>query len=65
MMEACVIETGDLLLAGAADETLLSLKEAERRHILRALEICGGRRAETARRLGIGRNTLTRKLQKY
>ncbi|HUU01743.1 MAG TPA: sigma-54-dependent Fis family transcriptional regulator [Myxococcota bacterium] len=39
------------------------LCEVERDHILRTLDACGGNRTEAARRLGIGRNTLARKLK--
>lgn len=39
----------------------LSLEEVERRHILGALEACGGNKAEAARRLGVSRKTLDRK----
>jgi two-component system response regulator HydG len=42
---------------------LLSLAEVEREHILRVLDACGGSQAEAARVLGIGRNTLWRKLR--
>ena len=40
------------------------LIEVERDHIRRTLEACDGNRTEAARRLGIGRNTLARKLKK-
>ncbi len=43
----------------------LTLAEVERRHILRVLEQSEGNRTLAAQRLGIGRNTLTRKLKKY
>jgi transcriptional regulator with PAS, ATPase and Fis domain len=43
----------------------LALVEVERRHILRVLEKMGGNRKETARALGIGANTLWRKLRQY
>ncbi len=43
----------------------LTLKELERRHTLAALERHGGNQAETARELGIGRNTLWRRLKEY
>ncbi|GAC1535582.1 MAG: hypothetical protein NVS2B9_00920 [Myxococcales bacterium] len=68
------IEAGDLPpeIAGAAagraaDEggSVLPLAEVERRHILHALEKMGGNRKETARVLGIGANTLWRKLRQY
>lgn len=41
----------------------LPLAEVERDHILKTLEACGGNRSEAARQLGIGRNTLARKLK--
>ncbi|MBW1809156.1 MAG: sigma-54-dependent Fis family transcriptional regulator [Deltaproteobacteria bacterium] len=39
------------------------LAEVERDHIQRTVESCGGNRTEAARKLGIGRNTLARKLK--
>ena len=42
-----------------------SLARAEWEHINRVLADCGGNVSETARRLGIHRRTLQRKLQKY
>lgn len=44
---------------------LLTLEEAERKHILAVLEACGGEQVEAARVLGIGRTTLWRKLRQY
>jgi transcriptional regulator with PAS, ATPase and Fis domain len=41
------------------------LADVERRHILLALERCGGNRTKTAKALGIGANTLWRKLRAY
>ncbi len=41
------------------------LEDAERSHIESVLRACRGNRAEAARRLGIGRNTLWRKLRRY
>jgi len=35
----------------------------EQEHIRRVLDYCGGNRSEAARLLGIGRNTLLRKLR--
>lgn len=40
-----------------------SLAEVEREHILRTVRHCNGNRAKAARVLGIGRNTLWRKLR--
>jgi propionate catabolism operon transcriptional regulator len=46
-----------------ADGGLRSTREAhERAHVRRVLDACGGDAAEAARRLGIGRSTLYRKL---
>ena len=39
------------------------LEVIERDHIARTLEFCGGNQSEAARLLGIGRNTLARKLR--
>jgi len=50
--------------SGSAEE-IISLAELERRAIVRALELTGGNLAESARRLGIGRATLYRKLASY
>jgi DNA-binding NtrC family response regulator len=46
-------------------ETLCTLAEMEREHILRVLQACGGRHGEASKILGIGRTTLWRKLQDY
>jgi Nif-specific regulatory protein len=40
----------------------LTLEEAERRYVAATIEACGGNQSEAARRLGVGRNTLTRKI---
>ena len=45
--------------------TLRTLAEVEREHVKRVLEECGGSQVEAARILGIGRNTLWRKLRSY
>jgi DNA-binding NtrC family response regulator len=47
------------------DEPLCTLAELEKRHILRALQACGGRHGEASKLLGIGRTTLWRKLHDY
>ncbi|RLB58694.1 MAG: hypothetical protein DRI34_04125 [Deltaproteobacteria bacterium] len=51
-------------LDGSEGQTL-SLEEVERRYILAVLEKNDGNKKETARQLGIGYNTLWRKLKKY
>ncbi|HOJ32221.1 MAG TPA: helix-turn-helix domain-containing protein [Candidatus Hydrogenedentes bacterium] len=43
----------------------VSLADAERLHIQRVLRQCKNNRAEAARRLGIGRNTLWRKIKNF
>lgn len=43
----------------------LPLEEVEKRSILEALDACGGNKSEAARRLGITRKTLRKKLEKY
>jgi two-component system response regulator HydG len=42
-----------------------SLADVEREHVLRVLDACGGIQADAARVLGIGRNTLWRKVRSY
>ncbi|HMR73634.1 MAG TPA: sigma-54 dependent transcriptional regulator [Polyangiaceae bacterium] len=49
----------------AAPAELVSLADAERSHILAVLAACGDSQSEAARVLGIGRNTLWRKLRRY
>ncbi|ACG72972.1 sigma54 specific transcriptional regulator, Fis family [Anaeromyxobacter sp. K] len=50
---------------GGAPGPVATLAEVERAHVLAVLERCGGSQAEAARALGIGRNTLWRKLKAY
>ena len=52
---------GDAPLARAA--RLRPLADVEREHVLAVLDACGGNQVEAARVLGIGRNTLWRKLR--
>ena len=61
------LEARDTLTAQAPSptETLLTLAEAEKQHILHVLRACKHNQARTARILGIGRNTLWRKLRQY
>ena len=42
-----------------------TLDDAEKRHILQAIEDCGGNQVAAAKRLGVARNTLWRKLKAY
>ncbi len=50
---------------GAVPSKLMRLDEMERDHILRTLEELGWNQARAAEVLGIGRNTLWRKLKEY
>jgi two-component system response regulator HydG len=52
-------------LPDTGSDTGMTLKELEQRYILAALERKGGNQAETARELGIGRNTLWRRIKEY
>ncbi|HOE80526.1 MAG TPA: sigma-54 dependent transcriptional regulator [Smithellaceae bacterium] len=54
----------DTLPAGSSLEGL-PLEEVERRSILEMLQATGGNKSEAARRLGITRKTLRKKLEKY
>jgi DNA-binding NtrC family response regulator len=47
------------------DDDIETLAAVEKRHILTALQACGGNRQETAAALGIGVNTLWRRLKSY
>lgn len=42
----------------------ITLEECERQHIMNVLEQCGGNISEAARRLGLYRSTLQRKLRR-
>jgi two-component system response regulator HydG len=54
-----------LMPAGAGVEDAKLLDEVEKATILRTLEAAGGNKSETARRLGITRRTLHKKLKLY
>jgi two-component system, NtrC family, nitrogen regulation response regulator GlnG len=56
-------ESRSLLQAGAPDVWDLLTRKFEAQLIHTALEITRGRRIEAAQKLGIGRNTITRKIQ--
>ena len=42
-----------------------TLEDAEKRHVRQMLEECGGTQVEAAKRLGVARNTLWRKLKAW
>jgi two-component system response regulator HydG len=50
---------------GLEDDLSVSLEDVERTTILKTLEAAGGNKSETARRLGITRKTLHKKLKAY
>jgi len=53
------------IMRGPADGEVLTLDEEEKRIILRTLSITGGNISEAARRLGVHRSTLHRKMTRY
>jgi len=60
---------GDVPDAPAAERPLsqdgdLTLETMERKHITRALDLLGGNKRQAAKRLGISRSTLDRKLKR-
>jgi DNA-binding NtrC family response regulator len=69
MSEGNMIDERDLSIAAAASAKAnpdLSLMEAmERNAILQMLKDTGGNKLETAKRLGIGRQTLYNKIKTY
>ncbi|MCF8063251.1 MAG: sigma-54 dependent transcriptional regulator [Deltaproteobacteria bacterium] len=78
LSRADVIDSGDLSVVSGRGEALetgeaendggtagVSLEEVERAAILKTLEETGGNKSEAARRLGITRKTLHKKLQRY
>jgi DNA-binding NtrC family response regulator len=60
-----LFETRTALPGGQPEMPDLSLEAAEREQILRALAASGGKRVDAARKLGLSRRTLYRKLSRY
>jgi DNA-binding NtrC family response regulator len=58
-------EARHVLVAGDDLEELASLEEVEMRYILKVLQAAGGNKSLAAKRLGVGRRTLYRKLGEY
>ena len=56
-------EARGMLLAGQPEVWDVLTRKFEGRLIQTALEVTRGRRIEAAQKLGIGRNTITRKIQ--
>jgi DNA-binding NtrC family response regulator len=68
MVERAVGSPPDELKEACRDDVVEStpdLADLERRHILKVLQACKGNQAKAAQVLGIGRNTLWRKLRRY
>ena len=61
--EPFLLRKDDAIPANVGD--ILSLDELEKRHILHALHVLGNNQTEVAKRLGISRSTLWRKLQEH
>jgi DNA-binding NtrC family response regulator len=71
MCESQVVEAADLSIteamqnAEAGDQNLTLMEAMERSKIIEVLKETGGNKLETARRLGIGRQTLYNKIKSY
>jgi|GEM_PF-5447661 len=63
LLEALAVDVIDAQNRGEQDILDNRAKDFERILITKALQHTGGRRIEAAHQLGIGRNTLTRKIQ--
>jgi two-component system nitrogen regulation response regulator GlnG len=62
-LDGLEVESRELLVQGSPDVWDLLARKFESKLILTALDVTRGRRIEAAQRLGIGRNTITRKIQ--
>jgi DNA-binding NtrC family response regulator len=60
-----LFEVRPMVVSDGLEMPDLTLQAAEREQILRALQASGGKRVEAARRLGLSRRTLYRKLSRY
>ena len=64
MPDDLLLDTGTMP-AGSYDFSNITMKELEKMHIIAVLDDSGRNQKETARRLGIGYNTLWRKMNEY
>ncbi|WZL71712.1 sigma-54-dependent Fis family transcriptional regulator [Clostridiaceae bacterium 35-E11] len=58
-------EVTELIDCEILEESCYTLEQVEKMHIIKMLKKCGGNITLTAEKLGIGRNTLYRKMQKH
>jgi DNA-binding NtrC family response regulator len=73
MADGSIIDIGDLperfrkplVEEVSIDDSMLSLEEVQRRHVLRVLDGVGGNKAKAAQVLGIGRATIYQLLSKF
>jgi transcriptional regulator of acetoin/glycerol metabolism len=61
----CTTRCEQALSSEAAADECLDLEFMEKNHILRVLDLYGGNISLCAKTLGIGRNTLYRKIESY
>lgn len=47
------------------DDKIISLREMERKYIMRILDLCNGNKTEAAKKLGISRSTLNLQLKQF
>jgi two-component system nitrogen regulation response regulator GlnG/two-component system response regulator HydG len=59
------VEGGELLFSEESPESLRSLGEVEKDHIILALKVMNNNQTDTAKKLGISRSTLWRKIQDH
>jgi len=65
MLESALGDPASANMGDPGQDWTLTLAAVEQRHILNTLASCGNNKVETARLLGIGYNTLWRKLKQY
>ena len=65
LMQVKDLPSAVLFPTQSADGEVLSLRDVERQAIMQALEATGGERQQAARKLGIGKTTIYRKLKEF